>query len=199
MKDFDSLLNIWNEQKTSPAIDYKEVLTNFKKSKNKFSKKIWIELGLMAIAAIFLIYIWFNMNFSFWTTHVSLFLFISCCFVYIYTQIVNLKTLGNDTLMETPERHIQYIENFRRSRHKQNTRSYFFYTVVMGIALGFYFIEFFNHVNTVVLISSIAFSVIWFAVCTFFIRKLYMRKEEKRFNEMLAELERLKKQFTDYE
>lgn len=197
MKDFDSLLNIWNEQKTSPAIDYKEVLTRFKKSKNKFSTQLWIELCFVALVAILLVYIWFNMNFSFWTTHVSLLMFEACCLVYIYTQIVNLKTLSNDSLLETPEKHILYMENFRKSRYKQNTRSYYFHTLAMGIALGFYFIEFFSHVNTLVLISSITFSVVWFAVCTFFFRKLYMKKEEKRFNEILAELQRLKKQFTN--
>jgi len=198
MKDFDSLLNLWNEQKTSPALDYKEVLSRFKKSRNQFTTKIWVELSCMILAGIFLIYIWFNMHFSFWTTHVSLLMFVVCCLVYIYTQISNLRTLANDSLMETPEKYILHIENFRKSRYKQNTRSYYFYTLSMGIALGFYFIEFFSHVNTFVLISSIAFSLVWFAICTFFFRKLYMKKEEKRFNEMLAELERLKKQFTDF-
>lgn len=197
MKDFDSLLNIWNEQKTSPAIDYKEVLSRFKKSRNKFSSKIWIELGSMVLVLIALIYIWYNMRFNFWTTHVSLIIFITCCVVYIYTQIINLRTLSNDSLMETPEKHILYIENFRKSRYKQNTRIYYFYTLVMGIALSFYFVEFFYHVNTYVLIASISFSLIWFAVCTFVFRKLYMKKEEKRFSEMLKELNRLKKQFTD--
>ena len=196
MKDFDSLLNIWNEQKMSPALDYKEVLSRFKKSRNKFTAKIWLELSVMVLAVLLLVYIWMNMNFVFWTTHLSLFLFVTCCMVYVYTQIVNLRTLRNDSLMETPEKHIIHIENFRKSRYKQNTRSYYFYTIVMGIALGLYFIEFFNHVNTLVLISSIAFSVVWFAICTFVFRKLYMKKEEKRFNEMLTELERLKKQFT---
>jgi FtsH-binding integral membrane protein len=199
MKDFDSLLNIWNEQKMSPALDYKEVLLRFKKSRNKFTAKIWLELIWMVLAALVLIYIWFNMNFFFWTTHVSLLMFVACCMVYIYTQIVNLRTLGNDSFMETPEKHILHIENFRKSRYKQNTRIYYFYTLAMGIALGFYFIEFFNHVSTLVLVSSITFSVVWFAICTFFIRKLYMKKEEKRFNEMLTELERLKKQFTEFQ
>lgn len=197
MKDFDSLLNIWNEQKNSPAIDYKEVLSSFKKSRNQFRLKIWIELAWMLMVSLFIIYTWFNMSFHFITTHISLFMLLSCCFIYIYTQINNLKTLTNDSLLETPEKHILYIENFRKERLKQNTRNYYLYTFAMGIALAFYFIEFFQHVNTYVLVLSIGFTLAWFVICTFLIRKVYMKKEERKFSEMIKDLERLKKQFTD--
>lgn len=197
MKDFDSLLNIWNEQRDSPALDYKEVLSNFKKSRSKFRLKIWIELSWMVLVSLFLFYVWFNTSFSLWSTHLSLLIFEICCFVYIYTQIINLIKLGDDSLMETPEKHILHIENFRKARFKQNTIAYYFYTLAMSIALGLYFVEFFMRVNIITLVSSIILTTIWFAICTFLIRKVYMKKEEKRFKEMLNDLERLKKQFSD--
>lgn len=197
MKDFDSLLNIWNEQKNSPALDYKEVLSRFKRSRNKFSLKIWIELSFMTLVSLFILYVWLNMKFNFITTHISLLILLSCSVIYIYQQIKNLKALTNDSLLETPEKHIAFIESFRKDRYKQNTSYYYLCILAVGVALSLYFIEYFEHVNTITLVSSIVFTMIWFAVCTFLIRKVYMKKEEKRFKEMLEDLERLKKQFSD--
>jgi membrane protein YdbS with pleckstrin-like domain len=197
MKDFESLVNIWNEQKTSPTIDYREVLNRFKKSRNKFSLKIWIELIIMLFTAIFIAYVWINMSFDMWTTHISFFILEVCCFYYIFTQIKNLNTLSNNSFLETPEKHINYLESFRKSRHLQNTRNYLFYTLVMGLAVALYFIELFKHFNTISLFLTISFTIIWFLICFFIIQKVYIKKEEKRFNELFEELERLKKQFTE--
>ncbi len=200
MKDFDSILNIWNEQAdNTPKVDYKELISRYKKSRNKFSAKIWIELIWMVLAAFTIGYLWATLSFNTWTTHIAMFIFELCCFYYIYTQIKNLKTLNNNSLLETPEKHIAYIEGFRKERFQQNTRNYYIYTLALALALGLYFIEFFNHVNTITLVLAVAFSITWFALCTFLIRVVYIRKEEKRFNELIAELERLKKQFTNQE
>lgn len=197
MKDFESLVSIWNEQKTSPSVDYREVIDRYKKTRNKFRTKLWAELIWMTIATLLLGYIWLSMPFTLWTTHISMFIFEICCIFYIYTQIKNLRTISDNSLLETPEKHIEYLERFKLSRYMQNTRNYYFYTVAMGIALGLYFIEFFTHVNTFVLIFAVGFSIAWFAFCTLWIRKVYIKKEEKRFNEMLNELKRLKNQFTN--
>jgi len=67
----------------------------------------------------------------------------------------------------------------------------------MGLAVALYFIELFKHFNTISLFLTISFTIIWFLICFFIIQKVYIKKEEKRFNELFEELERLKKQFTE--
>ena len=195
MKDFDALLNIWNEQKTSPAVDYQEVIKNYKRSRNKFKNKLWIELISMVIAVLIIGGIWLSVSFSVWTSDAAMLIFILCCLFYIFSQIKNLKQLNDDSSLEAPEKHIEHLQNFRTSRHRQNTRNYYIYASTISFALALYFVEFFLDLNVWILSAAVLITIIWFSICTFIIRKVYMRKEEKRFEEMISELQRLKEQF----
>lgn len=197
MKDFDSLLNIWNSQKTNPTIDYKEVIANYKKSTSLFKNKIWTELILMLIATLGIIFLWFKTDFTYTTTHLSIFLIICCCIFYIYNQIKSLKSLENDSLFEKPEKHIEFVKSFRKTRYKQNTLNYYIYSAGIGVAMLLYFIEFFSHLDSTLIVLAIAFLIAWFLITSFFIRKLYIQKEERKFNDMLNDLERVQQQLSE--
>ena len=197
MKDFDSLLNIWNNQKTNHNIDYKEVIANYKKSRNIFKNKIWLELSLMLVASICIAVLWATTDFSFVTTHIALLIIECCCLFYIINQFKNLKTLENDSLLEKPEKHLEFIKSFRKARYRQNTFNYYIYSFGIGTAMLLYFVEFFNYIDSALIVMAIAFLTAWFLITSFFIRKVYIQKEEKRLNEMQAELERLQDQLSD--
>lgn len=197
MKDFDSLLNIWNSQKTNPNVDYKEVIANYKKSRNVFRNKIWTELLLMLFAIICIALVWANTDFTYLTTHLAIFVIECCCIFYIYNQIKSLKSLSGNSLFEKPEKHIRFVKDFRKTRYKQNTLNYYIYSSGIGIAMLLYFIEFFNYLDSVLIVAAVAFLIGWFLITSFFIRKVYIQKEEKRFKKMLAELERLQNQLTE--
>ncbi len=194
MKDFDSLINIWNDQQSAPKVDYKTVIDNYKKQQNAFSRKIWIELIFISLAMLVISFIWLDMSFSLWTTHISFLIIGLCCVFYFVNQISNLKTLSNGSLFETPDKHIEHIKNFRQSRYTQNTRNYYIYAAGLGIAILLYFIELLNYIDKSVAIPVLLFVVVWFALTSFVIRKIYIKKEEKSFKEMLEELKRLKRQ-----
>ncbi|ADY51803.1 hypothetical protein Pedsa_1235 [Pseudopedobacter saltans DSM 12145] len=196
MKDFDSLLNIWNSQKTNPNIDYKEVIESYKKSTVLFKNKIWTELIVMLIAMFGITFFWIKTDFTYFTTHAGISLILCCCMFYIYNQIKSLKSLENDSLFEKPEKHIQFVKKFRKTRYKQNTLNYYIYSAGIGIAMLLYFIEFFSYLDSTLIVIAISFLIIWFLITSFFIRKVYIQKEEKRFKEMLAELERVQQQLS---
>nr|MBC7614335.1 hypothetical protein [Pseudopedobacter sp.] len=198
MKDFDSLVGIWNEQKTAPVIDHQEVISHYKDSRGKLSLKFMKEILLMIPALIMMIYLWFAISFNFWTSYLGLAIVAGCCIYFIVIQIINIKNVASsNTLFDKPQDHIQFIQKFRKSRHIQHTRNYKIYTLVLGLGLSLYFIEFFYQLNLVLMISVVVATLAWFIVCYFYLMKIYVRKEEKRFNEMLEDLERLNEQFKD--
>lgn len=197
MKNFESLVSIWNEQITSPSIDYREVIDRYKKTRNKFSIKIWIELSIMVAVMGIIAWLWLNIPFKMWTTQLALGIFELCCLYYVIVQFYNLRALSHDSLLEKPEKYIAHIRSFRRARYIQNTRNFLIYTLTMGVGFVFYFVEFFIKVNIWVVLGSFTMSSIWFLICYFILRKAYIKKEEKSFNEMLVELERLKNQFSN--
>jgi hypothetical protein len=198
MKDFDSLVNIWNEQKTAPVINYKEVISNYKASRERLSLKFLKEILIMLPALFMVTYLWFTTSFNFWTSYLGLSMVAACCVYFIVMQIINIKNIVNsNTLFDKPQDHIQFLQKFRKSRYLQHTRNYTIYTLVLGLGLSLYFIEFVYVLNLWLMITVIASTLAWFIICYIYLMKVYIRKEEKKFNDMLADLERLNEQFKD--
>lgn len=197
MKDFDSLLDIWSGQSSEPSVDYKEVIANYKKSTHTFKTKIILELTLMCLATVFVSIVWYITSFDYLTTHLSFFIIELCCIFYITRQIKNLKYLKEDAILDKPELHIEFVKRFQKERYKQHTVHYFLYFTGISMALMFYFIEFFDYLDITLSIVILIFVAIWFIFTSVFWRNVYIRKEEKKFNDMITELERLKQQLLD--
>lgn len=198
MKDFDSLVGIWNEQKTAPQIDYKEVINQYKKSREKLSLKFFKEILLMLPAIFIVVYLWINISFSFWTSYLGLSVVAGCCIYFIVVQLINIKNIiSSNTLFDKPQDHIQFLQKFRKSRYIQHTRNYKIYTVALGLGISLYFIEFFYSLNIWIMLGIVAATIAWFFICYIYLMKIYINKEEKRFTEMIENLERLNNQFKD--
>ncbi|MBC7654919.1 MAG: hypothetical protein H7098_10660 [Oligoflexus sp.] len=198
MKDFDSLVGIWNEQKTAPQIDYKEVINQYKKSREKLSLKFFQEILLMLPAVFIIIYLWFTISFSFWTSYLGLSIVAGCCIYFIVIQLINIKNIvSSNTLFDKPKDHIQFLQKFRKSRYIQHTRNYKIYTIALGLGISLYFIEFFYSLNIWIMLGIVAATIAWFVICYIYLMKIYINKEEKRFTDMIENLERLNNQFKD--
>lgn len=197
MKDFNVLVDIWQAQNTTPAVNYKTVIASLKKTKGKFKRNITLGLIAMLLGIFFMLSFWLNTQFMYTTTHVSIAIFVCCCLYFVYTQILNLKLLSYTSYLESPQVHLNQILAFKKLRFKQNNKNYFFYSIAIGVGLALYFIEFFANVNNTVIFVSIAFTVIWFALTYLYLQKVYLIKEEKLFSEIINDLERIKSQFKD--
>jgi hypothetical protein len=200
MKDFDSLIGIWNEQKIAPVIDYKEIINSYKAKRDKLTLKFLREILMMLPALVVIVYLFFAIEFNFWTSYVGLFISASCCLYFIIAQLVNIKNVSDsNTLFDQPKDHILFIQKFKKARHRQHTRNYKIYTLVLGFGLSLYFVEFFYMLNVWLMVLVVSATIAWFIVCYIYLNKMYLVKEEKRFNDMITDLERLNEQFKDVE
>ena len=198
MKDFDSLINIWNEQKTQPLIDYKEVIVQYKTGRKVLSTKLLIEILIMFAALGLLSYTYLTSDFQLWTTNLGMIVIAACFIYFIVMQISNIQSISkSNTLFDLPQDHIRFIQQFRKTRHTQHTRDFKIYIFAISFGLALCFIEFFYRLNLAVMISLTALTFIWFAICYFYLMKIYIKKEELKFEEMLKDLERLDAQFKD--
>ncbi|MFC5283384.1 hypothetical protein [Pedobacter alpinus] len=200
MKDFDSLVGIWNEQKTAPVVNYKEIIVQYKASRNKLSYKLFYEVLAMLFALLMITYIAYTVEFDFWTTHLGLAVVISCCLYFIVMQVVNIKKIANsNTLFDKPQDHIKFIQQFRAARHTQHTRNYKIYTLSLTAGLALYFVEFFYKLSPWVMAVVVITTIAWFLAYYFYFLKQYVKKENQKFEEMISDLERLDAQFKDVE
>jgi hypothetical protein len=200
MKDFDSLIDIWNDQKTQPVVDYKEVISHYKTDRQHLSLKLLIEILIMQAALALLSYTYIYSDFQFWTTNLG-FAIIAVCFIYfIVMQIRNIRSIAkSNTLFDLPQDHIRFIQAFRKTRHTQHTRDFKIYIFSLSFGLSLCLIEFFYRLNLAVILSLTALTLAWFAFCYFYLMKIYIKKEALKFEEMLNDLERLDSQFKDVE
>lgn len=195
MKDFEELKNIWHDQSAYPKMDHETVLKHIKKVKNSFANKLLLEtIGMGLVILLFLI-IWTNSTFDVWSTHVSMFILIVCCLYYIFVQFRDYRSINNsELLLKTPEEYIDYLKSYRRERYILNTRNYRIYSFFIGIASGLYLAEIYLRASLWIVILGLTITIAWSLVCYYFMR-IYIRREENKVDEMIENLERLKRQF----
>jgi Ca2+/Na+ antiporter len=195
MKEFEALKNIWDSQPEHPKVDPEDILKRVRKSKRSFSNKLLFEtIGILAII-ILLIVLWIKSPFIMWTTHLSMLIFISCCFYYLFFQYKDFRSISNSNLLfKQPEQYIEYLKSYRKRRYTLNTRKYTIYSVFIGIGFLLYFIEVYFIAQLWQTILGLILTVTWFMICWFLMRT-YIRREEEKLGNMIENLERLKKQF----
>ncbi len=195
MKDFDALKDIWHGQLESPKLSYEDVFKGIKKSKSSFANKLLLEsIGILA-AIVFFSLIWYTSPSLMWTTHLSFFIFLICCFYYLSVQLRDYRSISSsENLLKQPEEFIAYLKQYSRRRYQLNTTKYTIYSIFIGIAFALYFIEIYFSSPLWQTITGVVLTVIWFTLC-WFIMKIYIRKEQEKLNEMIKKLERLERQF----
>ncbi|MBC7915321.1 MAG: hypothetical protein H7Y07_14495 [Pyrinomonadaceae bacterium] len=197
MKDFEALKGIWHGQLVVPKASYDDVLKGIKKSGSNFAKKLLAETLAIVAAIILFGLIWINSASMMWTTHLSLMIFMICCFYYLIVQVRDYRSISNSQhLLKQPEEYIAYLKNYRRKRYLLNTTNYRIYSIFIGIAFGLYFIEIYFSSPLWQTIAGLTATVAWFIAC-WYLMKLYSRKEQEKLREMIEKLERLEKQFID--
>jgi len=195
MKDFDALKDIWHSQAAAPKLGYDDILKGIRKSRSNFANKLLFETLGALIASVLFILIWINSPSMMWTTHLSLLVFLICCFYYLFVQFKDYRSISNsEHLLKVPREYIEYLKKYRRNRYVLNTSKYLVYSIFIGLAFGLYFIEIYFSSPLWQTLLGLFAAAIWFIMC-WFIMRIYIRKEQEKLSDMIEELERLEKQF----
>jgi hypothetical protein len=197
MKDFEALKDIWHNQVALPKVSHEDVLKKVSKTRTGLASRLLIEMLGMALATAMLIYVWIEIPFRMWTTHLAMIIFLACCIYYIVAQIGNYRRLTHDNLLDKPEEYILYLKKYKHDRFIFNTRKYRIYSIFFTVGFMLYFIEFAFLAELWVTITGVIFTFVWIALWYFVLMRIYIRKEESKLEDMIQNLERLEKQFTD--
>lgn len=197
MKDFDVIKNIWQGQQ-DPDLSHEEILKLLKRSKNHLANRLLLEVVVMNLCIALLCYAWFAIPFRMWTTHLSLLIFMACSLFVLFAQLNGYRQIhAHDDLLQKPKIFIDYLKKFKQERHKLNTQKYLVYTLFLGLGLLLFFIEIFFVSSLWLTLTGFGLSLAWILLCYFWLMKNYVRKEEAYLNEMIENLERLQKQFSE--
>ena len=196
MKDFEALKDIWQNQVAQPKVSHEDVLIKVRKTKNGFANKLFIELIGMGLALAMLSYVWISSPFRMWTTHLAMLIFICSSLYYLFIQIRDYNRIKDESLLlGKPEEYIDYLKRYKHDRYILNTRKYKIYTWFLTFGFFFYFIEIAFLASVWITVIGIFFTAAWILFCYFVLMGRYVRKEEAKLEDMIANLERLEKQF----
>jgi Ca2+/Na+ antiporter len=198
MKDFDALKDIWSNQAVRPKVSPEDVLKRVKQTKNEFANKLRVEVMAMSVAILALSYVWVAVPFKLWTSHVAIAIFIISCLYVMFAQYADYRRMiDSSLLLDKPGQYIAYLKSYKRGRHILNTRKYTVYSLSFSLGFILLFVEIFFIAQLWLTILGILFTVGWFLFCYYVLMKNYIRKEESKLEDMIANLERLERQFMD--
>ncbi|SKB38329.1 hypothetical protein [Daejeonella lutea] len=197
MKDFEALKSIWHNQVALPKVSHEDVLEKVNKTRTGLASRLLLEMLGMILATAFLIYVWIEMPFRMWTTHLAMAVFLGCCVYYIIAQIANYLKITYDSLLDKPEEYILYLKKYKHDRFIFNTRKYRIYSIFVTAGFMLYFVEIAFLAMLWVTIAGIVFTFAWIIVWYFVLMPIYIKKEESKLEDMIENLERLEMQFAD--
>lgn len=197
MKDFEALKSIWHNQVALPKVSHEDVLKKVSKTRTGLASRLLIEMIGMALASAMLIYVWVESPFRMWTTHLAMVIFLGCCLYYITALIGNYRRITFRSLLDSPGEYILYLKKYKHDRFIFNTRKYTIYSIFFTLGFVLYFIEIAFLAELWVTISGIIFTFLWIILCYFVLMRVYIKKEESKLEDMIENLERLEKQFTE--
>ena len=196
MKDFEALKDIWHNQVGQPKVSHEDVLIKVRKTKKSFANKLFIELIGMGLALAMVGYVWISSPFRMWTTHLAMLILISCCLYYLYIQIRDYNRIKDESLLlGKPEEYIDYLKRYKNDRYILNTRKYKIYIWFLSLGFIFYFIEIAFLASVWITAMGIFFTAAWILFFYFVLMRRYIREEEAKLEDMIANLERLENQF----
>ncbi|HEY1009473.1 MAG: hypothetical protein ACO1NS_10185 [Daejeonella sp.] len=197
MKDFEALQDIWHNQIALPKVSHEDVLKKIKKTRTGLATKLLVEILGTALFSAMLIYLWIESPFRMWTTHLAMFIFMSCCLYYIVALIGNYRRITYDNLLDKPGEYILYLKKYKHDRFIFNTRKYRIYSIFVTAGFILYFIEIAFVAALWITIICIIFTFLWIALYYFMLMRIYIRREEAKLEDMIQNLERIEKQFED--
>jgi len=116
---------------------------------------------------------------------------------YLRIQITDYRKINKTTvLFKKPDEYIAYLQNYKKSRFRLNTKTYQIYILIISLSLCLFAIEMYYILPFWQLLIYIILSIGWMLICQFVFMKQYNRREAQRLEEIIQALERLSNQFT---
>jgi hypothetical protein len=198
MKDFDALKDIWSNQAALAKVSSEDVIKRVKQSRSDLTNKLLFEVVAMLAAITILSYALLVVSFKMWTSHAGMFIFIACCVYILLAQYADYRKMSDTArLLNIPNEYIRHLKAYKCHRYVLNTRKYHIYTVFFSAGLALLFVEIFFVAEVWITILGIIFSIAWFFFCYFILMKGYIRREQAKLQDMIGNLERIERQFSN--
>ena len=198
MKGFEDIQQLWQRQEPESNVSFETILKRIKTDKIALSRKLFWQIVAVGLAIVVLLWMCISVEFSTWTTYLALAIMVGCIGYYFFNQLEDYRKISSSHhLMSKPQDYIDYLKAFKQKRNRFNTRNYAVYEMCIAVAFALYAIEMYFVLPFWTFVGFIVFIVFWFLICHYIFMKQYIKHENARIEEMIANLERIKNQFDE--
>jgi len=194
MKDFEHLMTVWQGQPVKEQLSVDEVLKQVKKGMSSLSRKLMWGIVAMIVAVLNTFIILFFLPWS-WLTNVGITIILITMLSYALVMIRDYRLIHQRDVTVNPSDYLQNLKEYRRNRAQLFGRLYYLYILSLSVGLALYFLEVLNDASLFGKIAVCSLTIIWFLICTFYLRQRIAKNEEEKINLIVERLERLQEQW----
>jgi len=196
MKDFEHLMTVWQNQPVKEQLSVDEALKHVKKGMGSLSRKLMWGIVAMIVAIVNAFVILFFMVFQSWVTYVGILIMLIPMVIYVIMMLRDYRLIHRRDVTVNPTDYLQSLKEYRKNRAVLYGKLYYSYIILLSVGLALYFLEVLNDATLIGKIVVYTLTVVWFLICTFYLKDRIVKNEEEKINLIVERLERLKDQFT---
>ncbi len=184
---------IWQNQK----IDFntEEIIQKAKTENKKFQNKIILQSVILFATAIYIIFIIYYFQPKMLTTKIGVILTI----LAIIIQLIANKNLFSKT-NNFENSNTEFLNNLivlKKNQDIMQTKSLTIYYILLTFGILIYMIEYALQMKLLWAILIYGFTILWFAICWFYFRPIQIKKQNKKLNLVIENLQNLKNQILE--
>ncbi|MDN4164438.1 hypothetical protein QWY31_02940 [Cytophagales bacterium LB-30] len=195
MSDFDSLKNIWQQEK--PEAKPIPISAQAKSERSKMQRQFLVGSLLLFLTGIFIgaMALGLDLNFQQWYTYAAMGLVIAICWGQSFLIFSNYLSMRKIDESAAPGEHLKQWERYYHLRQSQNRWNTPLYFIMLNAAMGIYFIEIMSGRPWMNVAIVLGIYLAWVLYAYFVLGKKVLRKENQRLQTIIQELKALENQF----
>jgi len=195
MKEFDSLQEIWKQQKQTTLPDVSQIIAKAKKEKLSYTKKVFFQVATLLLVLPVLFWVGSAITFKMASTYIGLGLMFVCITGFSIVRLYQMKTLRNIDFTQNPSIALQQLEKYYAFQQIVSTKISLAYFIVLNIAFGFYFIEVMQPMSSTFKAIVLSLYMGWMLFAYFYMGKKQKQKEYDRIQKMINTIKQMEDQY----
>ncbi len=198
MQEFDHIQSLWQAHTVEVKISSDEMLKQAKKEVSAIRSKSILNIAGMAISFVAVASLWLFFDFSSWTTHAGITLFLLAIAISVFMLYRSHRLIASSDFTTHPNEFLASLKLYQISRFNLYNKMYWVYAIGLSLGIVFYFFEILAYFDTWLQYLIIILTFGWMIFCSTLVRRAVMKKDKERIALLIEKFERLREQFTSH-
>jgi hypothetical protein len=195
MQEFDHIQSLWQSHSVEVKISSEEMLSQAKKEVAGIRTRSLFNIFGMILSFAAVVALLLFSPFNSWTTQTGLIIIIVSVAISTLILYKDYRIIRQNDFTVHPSAFLSKLKIYQLNKFTIYNKLYWFYAMALSLGCIFYFYEVLDHLNLIVQIGIIAFTIFWMALCATILRKAYVKREKERLDLLIEKFERISEQF----